>query len=121
MIVYKICAVMLSMALLVPDIAFAKAGSDKEAEEYARYAWDDSGSMNMSVDYIEGAKLEAEYEKTKLLQMRSGGAATYVRVNLSEELFPNNGEAKSEEAAEKKAPPSMKKNKKRKGNGGGKR
>ena len=86
---------MLSMALLVPNIAFAKAGSDKEAEEYARYAWDDSGSMNMSVDYIEGAKLEAEYEKTKLLQMRSGGAATYVRVNLSEELFPNNGEAKS--------------------------
>lgn len=92
MLVRKYLSVLLAAVLLFADTVFAQE-ADKDSV-YARYSWDGTGSKNAAVSYIEGSRLAAEREKTSLLQLRSGGAS-YVLINLADNIFPNNGEAKS--------------------------
>lgn len=73
---------LLSAVLAIGGVAYA----DKQ-ELYARYAWDGSGNQNMSVGYLEGSLLEVEKEKTKVVQLRSGGGANYVQLNCADSLF----------------------------------
>lgn len=73
---------LLSVIFAVGGVAYA----DKQ-ELYARYAWDGSGNQNMSVGYLEGSLLEVEKEKTKVIQLRSGGGANYVQLNCADSLF----------------------------------
>lgn len=83
-------SVLLSVILAVGGVAYA----DKQ-ELYARYAWDGSGNQNMSVGYLEGSLLEVEKEKTKVVQLRSGGGANYVQLNCADSLFKPSDPPKS--------------------------
>ena len=83
-------SVLLSVILAVGGVAYA----DKQ-ELYARYAWDGSGNQNMSVGYLEGSLLEVEKEKTKVVQLRSGGGANYVQLNCADSLFKPSNPPKS--------------------------
>lgn len=83
-------SVLLSVILAVGGVAY----TDKQ-ELYARYAWDGSGNQNMSVGYLEGSLLEVEKEKTKVVQLRSGGGANYVQLNCADSLFKPSDPPKS--------------------------
>lgn len=83
-------SVLLSVILAVGGVVYA----DKQ-ELYARYAWDGSGNLNMSVGYLEGSLLEVEKEKTKVVQLRSGGGANYVQLNCADSLFKPSDPPKS--------------------------
>ncbi len=88
--IMRYISVLLSVILAVGGVAYA----DKQ-ELYARYAWDGSGNLNMSVGYLEGSLLEVEKEKTKVVQLRSGGGANYVQLNCADSLFKPSDPPKS--------------------------
>ncbi len=91
----KYISVLLSLTCLFGNAGFAQEVQTNTGSISAIYAWDGTTvNQNISVGYIEGSRLEVEREKTKLVQLRSGGA-TYVGLNLADTAFPNNGEPKS--------------------------
>ena len=91
----KYFLVLLSLIFLFGNTGLAQEVQTNTGSAFASYAWDGTtANQNISVGYIEGSRLEVEREKTKLVQLRSGGA-TYVGLNLADTAFPNNGEPKS--------------------------